>query len=75
MRDLGAEIKITNRLYLWAGALMVSGLIAMFAGTGAWILQEFWGSWPVFSMLSGVWLAVLGVTLATITSVTQRGLH
>lgn len=75
MRDINAEIKITNRLYLWSGALMVLGLIAVFAGAGAWIVQEFWESWPVFSMMIGLWLTVLGVTLATITGITQRGLH
>lgn len=75
MRDLNSEKKFIQGLFTWSGTLILVGVAVLFGGALAWIVAEFWGSWPKLTMLLGTWLMMLGLTLAVLTSISRRGLH
>lgn len=75
MRDLGAEARLINGLFLWSGIFMALGIIVAFGGALAWIIAGFWADWPLLAMLVGLWLIGLGMVVAVVTGLAHRGLH
>lgn len=73
MRNLEAEAKLVQRLFMFAGAIVLLGLIALAVGAEILILS-FWDEPAKFWILQGIWCLVQGFVLATVGQITRAGM-
>lgn len=71
MRNLTAERKIVEKLFVASGALFLIGVIVMAFGTQWWIIENTVG--PLFWTLEGLWAALFGIALGLIGNATKNG--
>ena len=71
MRNLTAERKVIEKLFVASGAFFLIGVIALAFGTQWGIIENTAG--PLFWTLEGLWAVLLGITLGLIGNATKQG--
>lgn len=73
MRNLEAEAKLVQKIFMLAGAIFLLGLVALAVGAEILILS-FWDEPAKFWIWQGVWCIVQGFVLATVGRITRIGM-
>lgn len=73
MRNITAERALVEKTFLLAGTCTVLGILVLALGTEVWMIVNILPiDWTLFLVLQGLWLILLGVTLATVASLVQK---
>lgn len=73
MRNVTAEKNLLEKIFLIAGFCLVLGILVLALGSEIWLISVFFADdLPVFLVLQGVWLILLGTTLALVASLIQK---
>lgn len=73
MRNISAERALVEKTFLFAGTCTMLGILVLALGTEVWLIVNVLPmDWTLFLVLQGVWLVLLGLTLATVASLVQK---
>lgn len=66
MRNLGAELRFADRLFMFGGALFLLGLVALAIGTEMLVLSYFSVDPTMFWIWQGAWAVVTAVVISIV---------
>lgn len=76
MRNIAAEKKLLENLFLYSGMLFLLGIMVVAAGAEIWLLVNYQQlGLAVFLMLQGLWLLGLSVLFGFVAAVVAREQH